>query len=245
MLWMVEFLANQDYQRRVWIEDKDPEVNNFNETIAEYTYSEGIILNNPSLYPLTEVQKCVLGSLTAIIKDFYKNGLDSGYIYEPEYFIDSTEWRKVFEQATRVLRVFGYLAGDRYIHCREYSSEVKKQLLKSFLDAIACLATADTNAKIWKREERYEDNFEFIYCLFHAEIDAYLENPQEFEIDFQQIEKLKKLNEILNFFVRNSGFTVDPETFVHTTECKMIAAAAREVIEVFKRELRCGELFIT
>ena len=231
----VESLANQDYQRRVWIENKDPEVNSFDETIAEYSEFAGVVLTNPILYPLTTVQECVLRSLTAILRNFCKNELDSDYIYELEYFIDSAEWRKIFEQATRVLKVFGYLASDRYIHCREYSSEVKKQLLKSFLDAIACLATADTNAKIWKQEERYEDNFESIYCLFHAEIDAYLDNPQEFGIDLQQIEKLKKLKDMLNSFFRNSGFKVDPETFIHTTECKMIAAAAREVMEVFKK----------
>jgi len=107
--------------------------------------------------------------------------------------------------------------------------------LKSFLDAIACLATADTNAKIWKKEERQEDNFKRIYYLFREEIDAYLDNPQEFGIDFKQIEKLKKLDEALLSFARNGGFKVISETFVHTAECKMIAAAAREVIEVFKK----------
>ncbi len=235
MLLIIESLANQDYQRRVWIEAKGPEVDSFDDTICDYAHFVDIVLNNPNLYPLTEAQEGALRSLTVIFEDFYKNGLGSCYTYEPQYFINSTEWKKVSEEATRVLKVFGYLAGYRYLHCREYSFEVKKQLLKSFLDAIACLATADTNAKIWKQEERYEeDNFEYIYDLFREEIDAYLDNPQEFGIDFQQIEKLKKLKETLYSVARSSGFKVDPETFIHTAECKMIAAAAREVMEVFK-----------
>ncbi len=235
MLFIVESLANQDYQRRVWIEAKGPEVDSFDDTICEYADFVDEVLSKASLYGLTEAQEGALRSLTAIFEDFYKNGLGSCYTYEPECFIDSTEWRKVSEEATRVLKIFGYLAGDRYIHCREYSFEVKKQLLKSFLDAIACLATADTNAKIWKKEERQEDNFKRIYYLFREEIDAYLDNPQEFGIDFKQIEKLKKLDEALLSFARNGGFKVISETFVHTAECKMIAAAAREVIEVFKK----------
>ncbi len=236
MLYIIECLANQDYQRRVWIEGKGPEVDSFDDTICNYANFVDVVLNNPSLYPLTEAQESALRSLTAIFEDFYENGLGNCYIYQPQYFINSTEWRKVSEEATRVLKVFGYLAGYRYIHCREYSFEVKKQLLKSFIDAIACLATTDTNAKIWDKEERYEeDNFRFIYSLFQAEIDTYLDNPQEFGIDFKQIEKLKKLKDVLYSFARSSDFKVDPETFVHTVESKMIAAAAREVMEVFKK----------
>ena len=235
VLLIIESLANQDYQRRVWIEGKGPEVDSFDDTICDYDQSVGVVLNNPNLYPLTEAQEGALRNLTAIFEDFYENGLGNCYMYQPQYFINSTEWRKISEEATKVLKVFGYLAGDRYIHCREYSFEVKKQLLKSFIDAIACLVTTDTNAKIWDKEERYEeDNFRFIYSLFRQEIDAYLDNPQEFGIDFQQIEKLKKLKNVLYSVARSSGFKVDPETFIHTAECKMIAAAAREVMEVFK-----------
>ncbi len=236
VLLIIESLANQDYQRRVWIEGKGPEVDSFDDTICDYDQSVGVVLNNPNLYPLTEAQEGALRNLTAIFEDFYENGLGNCYMYQPQYFINSTEWRKISEEATKVLKVFGYLAGDRYIHCREYSFEVKKQLLKSFIDAIACLVTTDTNAKIWDKEERYEeDNFRFIYDLFREEIDAYLDNPQEFGIDFKQIEKLKKLDEALLSFARNGGFKMISETFVHTAECKMIAAAAREVMEVFKK----------
>ncbi len=235
MLLIIESLANQDYQKRVWIEGKGPEVDSFDDTICDYNDFVTEVLSEAGLYGLTEAQEGALRSLSTVFKDFYKNGLGNCYMYQPQHFINSIEWRKVSEQATRVLKVFGYLAGDRYIHCREYSFEVKKQLLKSFLDAIACMTTADTNAKIWQKEERYKDNFGSIYSLFQAEIDTYLDNPQEFGIDFKQIEKLKKLKEALYSFAESSDFKVDPETFIHTAECKMIAAAARELMEVFKR----------
>jgi hypothetical protein len=93
-------IYNKEYQRRVWIEGKGPECDDFDET-ADYILDDGrSIIVNFKDFGITDTQYLLL-------KTFF----DEFEVFSDEHdwpadFIDTPEWTRITEMAKEVLKAF-------------------------------------------------------------------------------------------------------------------------------------------
>jgi hypothetical protein len=110
VLKRIEAISNKDYQKRIWIEGKGPECDDFDET-AEYFLLEGeSIVKNYKEFGLTDNQYQLLKKLL-INFDTFSNSPERGYL--PQVFIESPEWTNITELAKEVLKAFDWKLPSR------------------------------------------------------------------------------------------------------------------------------------
>lgn len=97
-------LANKEYQRRVWIEGRGPQVDSYEDTVCEF-FSEVInIIIYPKNYDISNFQYKLILNLYRKFDLFYKKwGADM-----PEFFIDTDEWNSITEISKEILILFNY-----------------------------------------------------------------------------------------------------------------------------------------
>jgi hypothetical protein len=100
LLRRVQSVSNKEYQKRVWIEGKGPECDDFDET-ANFIIGDGeVILKNHKDYNITDSQFVLLKRFCDEFELFSDN-------YDwPQEFIDTPEWTKITEMAQEVLDAF-------------------------------------------------------------------------------------------------------------------------------------------
>jgi hypothetical protein len=99
----VESINSKEYQRRVWIEGKGPECDDFGET-ADFFIDDGeAILKNYKDFNISDNQRLVLQEFWSEFKCFF---FSHDRPYFPDEFIDSPEWTKITEMAKEVLSAF-------------------------------------------------------------------------------------------------------------------------------------------
>ncbi|GAB4194572.1 MAG: hypothetical protein Tsb0015_17520 [Simkaniaceae bacterium] len=95
-------IANIKYQRKIWIEGKGPEVQDFDE-IVDYFFLEGDdILKNYKKFDITEQQYQLLMKF----RDAFEIFSDENDF--PEKFIDTPQWNNIVSMAKEVLQAFHY-----------------------------------------------------------------------------------------------------------------------------------------
>lgn len=99
---IIHGISDKEYQVRVWIEEKGPEVDDFDETVCNFFQDCDGILDKYKEFGLTDRQYLLL-------KDFRDNFevFADDNVWPPE-FIDSPRWTKITEQAKAVLEAFNY-----------------------------------------------------------------------------------------------------------------------------------------
>lgn len=96
-------IQDKEYQKRIWIRGEGPEVDDFGETVNNFSDLGDLILENYKDYGITETQYDFLISFKNEFKAFY----DEQEL--PEEFIDTPEWKRIMDMAREVLKVFGRL----------------------------------------------------------------------------------------------------------------------------------------
>ncbi len=100
-------IANKEYQKRVWIEGKGPECDDFDETVNCFFDEGEIIMNHYIEFGVTEVQHLLLKTFWDEFRSFSNDN------YWPQEFIDSPEWTKITERAKEVLKAFDWKSPDQ------------------------------------------------------------------------------------------------------------------------------------
>lgn len=95
-------ISSKEYQNRVWIQGKGPEVHDFDEAVCDFFGDGDPILKNFKDFGLSEDQFNLLKKFRDEFKSFADNN-----DWPPE-FIDTPEWTKITEMAKEVLTVFNY-----------------------------------------------------------------------------------------------------------------------------------------
>lgn len=95
-------ISDKEYQKRVWIEGKGPEVDDFTETTCHFFDDGDPILQNYKDYNISDFQ---YKSLVQLRNNFEKFSDEHDY---PEEFIDSPEWDEIVTMAKDVLEAFKY-----------------------------------------------------------------------------------------------------------------------------------------
>lgn len=99
----IEGISDKEYQKRVWIRGEGPEIDDFDETVNNFSDLGDPILEDYRNYEITEVQYHLLISFKNEFKAFY----DEHDL--PEEFIETQEWARIMEMAKEVLEAFGRL----------------------------------------------------------------------------------------------------------------------------------------
>lgn len=102
VLETIDNISDKKYQKRVWIQGKGPEVDDFDETCCNFFGDGDPLLENYKDFGLTESQYLVLKQFRDNFRAF------SNEYYHPSEFIDTPEWDQITEMAKEVLKVFDY-----------------------------------------------------------------------------------------------------------------------------------------
>lgn len=127
VLETIEGIASKDYQIRVWILGRGPEVDDFDEICCNFFGDGDPLLDNYKDFGITENQYEILKKFRDEFAAF-SHGPALNY-YFPHLFIDKPEWTKVTELAAEVLDAFGYQK-NRTIYTEHY---------KNYVREVACL----------------------------------------------------------------------------------------------------------
>lgn len=98
----ISHIADEAYQKRVWILGKGPECDDFDESMCHFFDDGGPILSDYKNFSITDVQYYLLIKLRDQLDSF------SQYDYPPQKFIESLEWKKIMVMATEILHAFDY-----------------------------------------------------------------------------------------------------------------------------------------
>ncbi len=102
-IWHV---SNKEYQRRIWIEGKGPQCDDYDETSMWILDDGKVVIKEHKQFEMTDQQYQALKKFWKEYKIF-ANGI--GFeLYVPERFIDTPEWTKVTELAQEVVKAFNY-----------------------------------------------------------------------------------------------------------------------------------------
>jgi hypothetical protein len=95
-------IASKEYQKRIWINGKGPEVDDFDDTVNDFFIECGSILDNYKDFGITDSQYQILKKF----RDQFRTFSDENNW--PHEFIETPEWEKVTERAKEVLKAFDY-----------------------------------------------------------------------------------------------------------------------------------------
>ncbi len=96
-------ISDKEYQKRVWIQGKGPECDDFTETTCHFFEECDSILENPKEFKINKKQYNLLIKLKDKFNKFIKEPR-AGYL--PQEFIDTPEWEKIVNFAKDVLTSF-------------------------------------------------------------------------------------------------------------------------------------------
>jgi len=101
-LKIMRIVSDKNYQKRIWIEGRGPEVHSFDEAVCDFFDLGEYIFANPQSYSLTDEQVKLLAEFR---KQFETFADENDF---PEIFIETTEWAKIMDSAKEVLKAFHY-----------------------------------------------------------------------------------------------------------------------------------------
>ena len=102
VLETIEGISDKEYQKRVWIQGKGPEVDDFDETCCNFFGDGDPLLKNYKDFGISKSQYLLLKKFRDRLRVFAENN------NFPEEFIDAPEWKKIAEMAKEVLKAFNY-----------------------------------------------------------------------------------------------------------------------------------------
>lgn len=105
----ISHISDKEYQKRVWIQGKGPEVDDFDETCCHFFDDGDPILKKHTEYNIKKNQYHLLMKL----RNSFSSFVDGPRPYLPEEFIDTPEWEKIMELAGEVLKAFNYQKRSR------------------------------------------------------------------------------------------------------------------------------------
>jgi hypothetical protein len=102
LLETIEGISDKEYQKRVWIRGEGPEVDDFDETVCHFFQEGDGVIEKYKEFGLTEQQYQVLNKF----RDQFQAFSDENDF--PQEFIETSEWKKIMNTATDVLKAFNY-----------------------------------------------------------------------------------------------------------------------------------------
>lgn len=93
-------IENKEYQKRIWIEGKGPECDDFTDTACDFFIEGDPMLENYKKFGISGKQHDLLLNFRNKFEIFSEENND------PEFFIDTPEWDKIRQMAKELLEAF-------------------------------------------------------------------------------------------------------------------------------------------
>jgi hypothetical protein len=106
VLETIEGISDKEYQKRVWILGKGPEVDDFDETVCNFFGDGDPLIENYKDFGITENQYQLLKKFRDKFNDFCRG--PALIYYLPQLFINTPEWEEITEMAKEVLKAFKF-----------------------------------------------------------------------------------------------------------------------------------------
>ena len=106
---LIDHISDKDYQKRIWIRGEGPEVDDFDETVCNFSPAADGIIEKYKDFGLTELQYQLLKKFRDQFRVFYDEN------DWPEHFIETPEWVKIMNLAKEVLKAFNYQKERKYL----------------------------------------------------------------------------------------------------------------------------------
>jgi hypothetical protein len=100
LLKIIDDISNKEYQKRVWIDGKGPECDDFDDTVCDFFGIGESIIKKHNIFGITDNQHQLL---TVFYNEF--RTFSNEHTWPPE-FIDTLEWTRITEMAREVLKAF-------------------------------------------------------------------------------------------------------------------------------------------
>jgi len=101
-LRIISHISDNEYQKRIWILNKGPECQAFDDAVCDFFDLGECIFEDYVGYKITHKQQQILNQFR---NEFEKFSDDHDF---PEEFIDTPEWAKIMDMAKEVLKAFDY-----------------------------------------------------------------------------------------------------------------------------------------
>jgi len=105
-LEIIAGISDKEYQKRTWIRGEGPEVDDFDETVCNFSQDGNGIIQNYKDFGVTDKQYHLLVKFRDEF-DAFRRGPALEY-YRPQEFIDTPEWSRIMNLAKDVLKAFNY-----------------------------------------------------------------------------------------------------------------------------------------
>ncbi len=102
LLGIIDHLSDKEYQERVWVRGKGPEVDDFDETCCNFFPEGDDVIEKYKDFGITEAQYKILKKF----RDSFRVFSDENNW--PQEFIDTPGWAKIMKLAKDVLKAFNY-----------------------------------------------------------------------------------------------------------------------------------------
>ncbi len=102
VLETIQCISDKEYQKRIWIQGKGPECDDFDETCCNFFGDGDPLIENYKDFGITDSQHQILKTF----RDQFRIFSDENS-WPPE-FIDTPEWDEITKMAKEVLQAFNY-----------------------------------------------------------------------------------------------------------------------------------------
>jgi hypothetical protein len=107
LLKIIDDISNKEYQKRVWVDGKGPECDDFDDTVCDFFGIGESIIEKHNILGVTDNQHQLL---TAFYYEF--RAFSSEHTWSSE-LIDTPEWTRITEMAKEVLKAFHLKTPDQ------------------------------------------------------------------------------------------------------------------------------------
>jgi len=105
-LYSVYEISDKEYQQRIWVEGKGPEVSSFEEAICDFFDDGQEIILEYEKYGITEKQFKLLLQLQKMLEEFLD--IVPEIVDEKTDILPNPKWLKIQKMAQKVLKAFKY-----------------------------------------------------------------------------------------------------------------------------------------
>lgn len=213
LLRNIEHVADLEYQKRVWIEGRGPEVQDFDDFLELYVEDSEIIFPEYKSFGVTEKQYKLLKNFRDELSSFSNNPR----WYLVEEFIDTPQWNRMMNLAKEVLEAFEYFEMKKV-----RGSLIQTQIIQS----LSNLAMYQEEKGVL-REGSSKDVEKIVSGLIEV-VDSALQESGYFSISKREQELLRELRRKIDLFTNQYGLE---EKNINAPQWREIKALANQIIQ--------------
>lgn len=225
----ISHISDKEYQERVWIQGKGPEIDDFDETCCHFFDDGDPILERYKEYAITETQYDLLKKFRNRFSDFAD---DNDLAWE---FINTPEWEQIMGMAKEVLQAFNYQSASQKKYSNDWpglnnftlTTGDEGKPLEDLIGTLTQITRKNESQGRWVLKESEEGSSEDTIRNLFIKCDLILENYKNFGITDIQYQLLKTFKDKFGSLSNKNDWQINSSTWIQ------IIAMAKELLKSF------------